>query len=104
MGASQRNKGASAERELAAILTDAMGYIVKRRLEGPRGHADDIQVGQYRIESKRRARHSVLRFMEQAKRQADSDIPVVALREDGDREWYFLLRQDEFIKLIRGEV
>ncbi|MEB3214605.1 MAG: hypothetical protein VKL39_24865, partial [Leptolyngbyaceae bacterium] len=32
MSASQRRKGAAAEREVSAILTDALGVAVKRKL------------------------------------------------------------------------
>jgi hypothetical protein len=42
------------ERELSKILTDELGFEVKRKLGQARDGGDDIQIGKYRIEVKRR--------------------------------------------------
>ena len=52
-GRMSRNKGAAAERELAALLTNELGFVVKRKLGQARDSGDDVQVGRFRIESKR---------------------------------------------------
>ena len=41
-GRGRRNKGATGERELAAILTDEMGFVVKRKLGQARDGGHDI--------------------------------------------------------------
>jgi Holliday junction resolvase len=53
-GRMARNKGARGENELAGILTDELGFEVKRKLGQARDGGDDIQIGKYRIEVKRR--------------------------------------------------
>ena len=47
-GRMARNKGARGENELAAMLTDHLGFIVKRKLGQARDGADDIEIGKYR--------------------------------------------------------
>ena len=41
-GRMARNKGARGENELAGILTDELGFVVKRKLGQARDGADDI--------------------------------------------------------------
>ena len=53
-GRMSRNKGAAGERELAKILADELGIEVQRKLGQARDGGDDIQVGKYRLEVKRR--------------------------------------------------
>ena len=53
-GRMSRNKGAAGERELAKILADELGIEVQRKLGQDRDGGDDIQVGKYRLEVKRR--------------------------------------------------
>jgi Holliday junction resolvase len=53
-GRMARNKGARGENELSKILTDELGFEVKRKLGQARDGGDDIQIGKYRIEVKRR--------------------------------------------------
>jgi hypothetical protein len=52
-GRMARNKGARGENELAKLLSDELGFVVKRKLGQARDGADDIEVGPYRIECKR---------------------------------------------------
>ena len=79
MGASQRRKGATGEREFAQILSDQMGFAVKRNIGQSRDGGDDITVCQFRFEVKRRKGIAVHEWIDQAARASGpSDIPVVA--------------------------
>lgn len=104
MGLMQRRKGARTENELAALLSDALGWVVKRKLGQARDSGDDIQVGKFRIESKARKRHAVYEFMAQVERACErGDVPVVALRADG-KGWLVVLRLEDALPLMRGEL
>ena len=43
-GRAARNKGAAAERELASMLSNELGVVVKRKLGQAREGGDDIQI------------------------------------------------------------
>jgi Holliday junction resolvase len=102
MSKSQRTKGASGERELARILTDALGTAVKRKLDAAREGGDDIAVGHFSLEVKRRAGIAALRYMDQARENAGiHQTPVVAMREDGNRRWVVMLDLGDFIPMMR---
>jgi hypothetical protein len=82
MGASQRRKGASYEREIA----NAIG--AKRNIGQARDGGDDITHEGYRIECKRRAKlpKPMLDWMAQAvasMRDPDHETPIVVCRADG---------------------
>lgn len=88
MSKSERNKGAGFEREVANLLTDHLGTVVKRNLSQSRGgnqEGADIVIGRFAIECKRRARMSVYEWMDQAQRDAGDKIPIVVARADGRR-------------------
>ena len=54
MSASQRNKGNAGERELFKLLSDELGFIVKRNLSQTRGGgADCIEIPGWSVECKR---------------------------------------------------
>ena len=55
MSAYQRRRGAGFEREISGYLSERLGRVVKRKLGQARDSGDDIQVGRFRIECKRRA-------------------------------------------------
>lgn len=104
----QRTKGAAGERELCAHLTRDLDTPVTRNIGQARDGGDDITVAGLCIEAKRRKGIAALRFMEQAKdaaaekgvkAQGATPIPVVALREDGDTEWYMLISYTDFMQL-----
>jgi hypothetical protein len=105
MGASQRRKGAIAERELAALLADALGVTVKRKLGAARDGGDDIQVGRYRIEAKNHARLAIPEWLRQAEASCTElgDVPIVAFRRPGGR-WYVVTALDDWMPLMREEV
>jgi hypothetical protein len=97
MGASQRRKGASFEREVAHVLG------AKRNIGQARDGGDDITVGPFRVECKRR--HTVgpmAGWMAQcvASCKRDGDIPVVIARGDGG-EAYAIVRLTDFVPLMR---
>lgn len=104
MSAHQRRKGAAGERELAAILTDTLGWSVTRKLGQARDGGDDIQTGKFRWEVKRRKAIAVYEFMEQIEAACQAgDVPVVAMRADG-KGWLVLMRLDDALPLIQGEL
>ncbi|MBU2720998.1 hypothetical protein HF563_16900 [Acidithiobacillus ferridurans] len=73
MSASQRNKGASGERELFALLTEQLGVSVTRNLSQTRaGGADSLNVEGWAIECKRCEALSIASWWTQTQRQADA--------------------------------
>ena len=98
MSKSQREKGAQFERDVARTLTDELGTAVKRNLGQARDSGDDITVGPFRIECKRRASLSVYSFIEQAEKC--DGTPVVVMRGDGKRP-LVMMYLDDAIPLIR---
>src|SRR3974390_261082 len=99
----QRDKGANGERELCALLTDWLGFVVKRNLGQARDSGHDITLPGFHIECKRRARLGYLYdWMAQAASNADQ-TPAVAMRADGEG-WLVMLRGGGFIRLAREEI
>jgi Holliday junction resolvase len=104
MSASQRRKGAAGERELAAILTEHLGWAVTRKLGQARDGGDDIQTGQFKWEVKRRKKLAVYEFVEQIEKACGpNDTPVVAMRADG-KGWLVMMKLEDILPLIRGEL
>lgn len=105
MSKSQRVKGAAGERELAAILSDALGCIVKRTLGQARDGGADIQTGRFLWEVKRRKKLSVYEFMEQIEKACEgtNNLPVVAMRADG-KDWLVMMRLEDVLFMIRNEM
>ena len=104
MSASQRRKGAAGERELAQILSEQLGWVVKRNIGQARDGGDDITTGQFRWECKRRAKLSVYEFMDQVEAACrPGDIPIVAMRADG-KNWLVMMKLEDAIPMIRGEL
>jgi hypothetical protein len=84
MSASERRKGAAGENELAKILTEQLGWAVKRNIGQARDGGDDITTGQFRWEVKRRKGIAVHEWVEQAVRASGpGDIPVVQIDRGG---------------------
>jgi Holliday junction resolvase len=104
MSASQRRKGANGENELARILSDHFGRVVKRTLGQARDGGHDIETPPFRWEVKRRKAIAVYDFIEQAAEACqDGATPVVAMRADG-KGWLVLMRLEDALPLIRGEL
>lgn len=103
-GRMARNKGAAGERELATILTEQLGVEIKRKLGQARDGGDDIQVGKYRIEVKRRERIQIDDWCKQIEAAcAPGDIPAVAYRRNG-QPWRVVVPLDWFIKQVRETI
>lgn len=82
MGASQRNKGAAGERELAKLLAESLGIDCHRNLEQTRsGGADLLGVGPWAIEVKRHERLCIPQWWGQACQQAKDLYPALAYRQ-----------------------
>ena len=103
MSASQRNKGAGGEREWCDVLR-THGYAAQRALGQARDGGGDVPMPPVLYEVKRYAKIAVRKWLDQAVvsvgQYAGCEIPVVAMREDGRKEWMVLLRADDFMKLI----
>ncbi len=103
-----RAKGARIEREAAKAIETSLGVSARRSVQfcGRAGDADlQTTLEGVHFEVKGRAKHSVLRFYEQAEDDArkTSSIPVVLLRENGDPNFYLLLRLDD-LRTVAGKV
>jgi hypothetical protein len=95
---SQRNKGASFEREVANLLG------VRRHLRCDWSEsAPDIITERFLVECKRYARIAAVRWLEQARGYAERDpegrIPVVFMREDRG-ELVVMLGAEDFLALM----
>ncbi len=103
-GRMARNKGAAGERELAQILTDHLGVKIQRKLGQARDGGDDIQIGKYRIEVKRRETLSIDAWCKQVEDAAShDDIPVLAYRRNG-QPWRVVVPLEWFIKQVREDM
>lgn len=103
-GRMSRNKGAAAERELATILSDELGFVVRRKLGQARDSGDDIQVQKYRIEAKRRETLALPAWCRQIEEHcAPGEVPVVAYRQNG-QPWRIVMKLEDFLPLLRGDL
>ena len=85
MGAMQRTKGATAEREIASILRDLANWDVRRRVRQHDGDSDLEGIPNWSAEVKRHAtaqRHEIAAWWRQTVAQASSDYPVLFYRQD----------------------
>lgn len=83
MSAAQRNKGACGERELFNLLTDHLGFVVRRNLSQTRGGgADGIDVPGFAIEVKRQETLALPAWWAQTVAQAGCNlIPILFYRQ-----------------------
>lgn len=101
MSASQRNKGAKGEREVANLLSEQLGWVVRRNIGQARDGGDDLTIGQFRVEVKRKKGIAVHAFMDQAAAACGpNDVPMVVMRGDG-KGWLVMLRLEDAVPLIR---
>lgn len=103
MTINSRQKGASAEREIAKILRE-YGYEARRgqQYSGFNGDADVVGLPGYHIEVKRVENLNLDKAMDQSVRDAkEGETPIVAHRKNG-KEWKVTLHLEDFIKLIKG--
>lgn len=103
-GRASRNKGAAAERELAAILANELGVTVKRKLGQSREGGDDIQIDHYRLEVKRREALRIDDWCKQIEAAAEpGEWPIVVYRRSG-QPWRAVVPLDLLIKAIREKL
>lgn len=99
-----RDRGADFEREIANYLTMELGRAVRRKLGQARDGGDDLQVGKFRLECKRRVTILVDKWLSQVERCAlDHEVPIVIARSDRG-EALAVLRLSDLTPLIRGEL
>lgn len=105
MSASQRTKGAAGEREWCDFLKDSGFPEAKRLLGQARDGGGDVLLPPMLYEVKRRHGIAVREWLDQAVASVVNykgcEVPAVAMREDGRKDWMVLLRADDFIKLLR---
>lgn len=88
-----RNKGATYERQIAAIIHDVLGVKLRRNLTQYQVKDEgDLKLDKFLIECKRYRRISVKRFLDQATRAAKpGEVPMVVMRADGDADAHMVL-------------
>lgn len=111
MGASERQKGAVFEREVARQMSQALGRDVKRHIGQARDGGHDILADPFVVECKRRRSFSTLyRWMTQATDAAaraecvgavGAGIPVVVLRADAE-DAIAAMPFSRFLDLVRA--
>jgi hypothetical protein len=114
-GRGARRKGAAGERELAGILSDELGFEVKRKLDQARDGGHDIQVGRFCIEVKRQERLAIEDWCRQVEASVttaaniDSEgdfglpVPVVVFRRSG-QPWRVVVPLDWFMGVLREDL
>ena len=103
-GRGARNKGAAGEREVAKILTDNLGFVVKRNLSQSRDGADDITIQKFRVEVKRQETLAIDKWSTQVEACSNpGEVPVVIYRRSG-QPWRVCLLLDDFIPMLRDQL
>jgi hypothetical protein len=108
MPVNSRQKGKRLEREAARSWSLAIGSGARRSVQysGDNGDADlRVDVEGLHVEVKGRKSIGALRFYEQAEEDAakTASIPLVLLREDGDTDWYCLVRLND-MRTVAGKI
>ena len=105
MSASQRTKGAAGERAWCEFLR-AHGFDDAQRVLGQaRDGGGDVAIPPMLWEVKRYHAIAVRKWLDQAEQSVlnykGCEVPAVAMREDGRKDWMVLLRAEDFINLLR---
>ena len=102
MSASQRRKGAVAEREACAYLSEALGRVVQRDLSQTRDSGADAYIdttaGRLAVEVKRQERANLYAWLEQV--EGTADLSAVMWRPSR-RDWVVCMSADDFVRLLR---
>jgi hypothetical protein len=105
VSAYQRRKGAAGEREWCDFLSRCGIDGAERQLGQARDGGGDVRIGGVLYEVKRRKGIAVRGFLDQAVESVlqynSGELPVVAMREDGRKDWMILMRAEDFINLTR---
>lgn len=102
MSASQRTKGAVFEREIVRDLKE-IGIDCGRNLDQWREGGTDIELGQWMLECKRRARISIYDWMEQCIKASKpkGKKPMVVCRGD-HKEALVILRWEDMLDILKA--
>lgn len=100
----QQTKGAAFECKVANELSDRFGRVVKRNIGQSRDGGDDITCPPFRIECKALQKIAALKFLDQAiAASGEGEIPVVVMK--GNRtHWAVMMRFEDAVKLMQGEL
>lgn len=105
MGASQRTKGAAGEREFCEFLRVHGFSEAKRVLGQARDSGGDVAIPPMLYEVKRYHKIAVRKWLDQAEASVVNykgcEVPCVAMREDGRKDWMVLLRAEDLMKLLQ---
>lgn len=101
MGKTQRNKGATYERELASQINETLGTDIARNLSQSRDSGNDLTLGRFRIEAKRRAGIAVYDWLEQCEVGCGkTQTPIVIARADKKKS-IVILRLEDFLGIVK---
>ena len=99
-----RRKGKAGELEAAKAVCNALGIKEMRRSQqfcGKAGDADIVGLDGVHMEVKRYKRISSIDFLRQAESDClKGDVPIVLMRENGDKQWVVQVRLDYLSDLI----
>lgn len=110
-----RRKGAKGENELASLLSDELGFVVKRKLGQARDGGDDIQVGRFHLEVKRQERLRIEEWCQQVEAACTTvtpidqegelgrPVPVVVFRRNG-QPWRAVVPVGFLIEAMREDL
>lgn len=96
MSKRSRDKGARGERELFELLSEHLGFVVRRNVDQARaGGADGIEIPGWAVEVKRRESLSVPAWWRQTVRQAQASgrKPMLFYRRNGEK-WQAVIEDD----------
>jgi len=100
-GKASRNKGAAAELEVAKIINEALGTDIHRNLGQARDGEDDITLGKYRWEIKRRETLAIPSWCRQVEACCKKgEVPIVCYRASR-QPWRVVIPLDELLLLIK---
>lgn len=102
MSKMQRTKGAMYEREICDRLTQAVGRKVQRHIGQARDGGNDISVGNFIFECKRRKSLKTIEgWIQQAEaaKKTSEETAVVVMRSDGGKSLVMLSLED-FLKHV----
>lgn len=105
MGAMQRTKGQSGERELLKLLGEHLGCEFKRKVRQHKDDPDAVILGLWAVEIKRRAsRPDIAAWWAQACRQAEAvkKLPLLAYRLDR-QPWRFVVAMQHLAVEYSGQ-
>jgi Holliday junction resolvase len=99
-----RNKGATAEREVAALLTEK-GFPASRGQQFA-GSPDSPDVKcealkDFHIEVKRTQKTAIYDWLDQALRDKREDQKPVIFHRKNQKDWIVILRLDDFLGLVK---